>query len=270
LAYTASPPAEPASAPLIRLLGWAGFHGALILAAARTLQTPLPRLLRWRLIAWLAVSLAAAAIGWRLLPRYLNQVLPPLAILAAPGLVQLWSGRRGSRRALALGVAVAVAAAVPVVRFGPRYFQLIAETAFAAGAHDWVDVHLDQESRAAAARIRALARPGDTIFIWGYRPNVVVYTRLPVDSRFWESQPLTGVPADRHLAESKPLDAARAEANRREFVKTSPAIVVDGLSRYNPALDIRSLPEMADWMRQYCRQAEEGGTVIYRRCDSLP
>jgi hypothetical protein len=226
--------------------------------------------LRWRLIAWFAISLAAAALGWRLLPRYLNQILPPLAILAAPGLVQVWSARRESRRALALGVAAAVASAVPVVRFGPRYFQLIAETAFAAGAHDWVDVYLDQESRAAAARIRAIARPGDTIFIWGYRPNIVVYTRLPVDSRFWESQPLTGVPADRHLTESKPIDAARAEANRREFAGTSPTIVVDGLSRLNPDLDIHATPEMSEWMRQYCLVDGQAGIAIYRRCASLP
>ena len=39
---------------------------------------------------------------------------------------------------------------------------------------------MDRESLAAAQIVETLAQPGDTIFIWGYRPGVVAYTRLPV------------------------------------------------------------------------------------------
>jgi hypothetical protein len=268
LLYAGLPPTI-GPAPLARLAGWLGFHAALaigvVLSAVR--RRPAMRGPWVVLAAWFAISLAAAAIGWRLVPRYLNQILPPLAIAAAPGLAWLWSERRRARVALVLTAAVL---AVPVVRFGPRYFQLAYEAAFAGGVHDWVDVYLDQESRRAARLVDRIARPGDTIFIWGYRPNIVAYTRLPVASRYWESQPLTGVAADRHLYETRPLDAAWAARNRREAVRGMPAIVVDGLSRINPALDIHSFPEMAEWMRQYCQVAEDTGIVVYRRCASLP
>ena len=32
---------------------------------------------------------------------------------------------------------------------------------------------MDLESRGAGIALRAMAHPGDTIFVWGYRPNVV-------------------------------------------------------------------------------------------------
>lgn len=256
-------------APLARLAGWLGFHAVLVLGVifGAVWRRELLRASWAPLAGWFAVSLAAAAIGWRLVPRYLNQILPPLTIAAAPGLAWLCSEWRRARMALVL---TAVALAVPLVRFGPRYFQLAYEAAFAGGVHDWVDVYLDQESRRAAKVVNQIARSGDTIFIWGYRPNIVAYTRLPVASRYWESQPLTGVAADRHLYETRPLDAAWAARNRQEAVRSRPAIVVDGLSRINPALDIHNFPELAQWMRQYCQVAEDGGIVVYRRCASLP
>jgi hypothetical protein len=64
---------------------------------------------------------------------------------------------------------------------------------------------MDRDSRAAAAAVLRLARPGDTLFIWGYRPEIYTYTRLPAATRYLDSQPLTGVPADRHLTQSDPV-----------------------------------------------------------------
>ncbi len=52
------------------------------------------------------------------------------------------------------------------VRFGPRYFLLAADD-LAGRPHTWRDVALDQESRQAAALVRALAKKGDTIFDLG-------------------------------------------------------------------------------------------------------
>ena len=127
---------------------------------------------------------------------------------------------------------------------------------------------MDQESRQAAARVRSLAKEGETIFIWGYRPNIVVYTRLPVASRMWESQPLTGVPADRHLRDSRSVDPDGARQNRAELLHSSPAIIVDGLSAYNPQLDIRNYDDLAAWFRQYCLADTVGLTTVYRRCET--
>ena len=145
---------------------------------------------------------------------------------------------------------LAATALVAIVRFGPRYFLLAADD-LAGRPHAWIDVALDQESRQAAAVIDTIARAGDTIFIWGYRPNLVVYTRLPVASRMWDSQPLTGVPADRHLSDSTSVDPGWARQNRAELLRSSPSILVDGLSAYNLRLDIRNYPDLAAWFRQY-------------------
>jgi hypothetical protein len=208
-----------------------------------------------------AISLAGAAVGGRFAPRYFDQVLPGLVICAARGCVLL----AGSRLAVA---ALAVAMAIPAIRFGPRYV-LLASDDLRGSPHFWRDVAMDQESRQVAQLLSRVSQPGDTIFIWGYRPNVIVYTRQLVASRLWDSQPLTGVPADRHLTDARPVDETWARQLRAELARTKPAILVDGLSAYNPQLDIRSYPDLAAWLQQYCLVAATGGTSIYRLCSSL-
>ena len=162
-------------------------------------------------------------------------------------------------------VVLIIAALVAMIRFGPRYFLLAADD-LAGRPHAWRDVALDQESRQAAALVRTLARDGDSIFVWGYRPNLVVYTRLPVASRMWESQPLTGVPADRHLRDASSVDPDWARQNRAELVRSSPSIIVDGLSAYNPRLNIASYPDLAAWFQRYCLASRAGLTSVYQRC----
>ena len=165
-------------------------------------------------------------------------------------------------------LALVAAALVAMIRFGPRYFLLAADD-LAGRPHTWRDVALDQESRQAAALVRTLARQGDTIFIWGYRPNIVVYTRLPVASRMWESQPLTGVPADRHLRDATSVDPDWARQNRAELIRSSlgpPSIIVDGLSAYNPRLDIQNYADLGDWFKRYCLAGRAGLTSVYRLC----
>jgi hypothetical protein len=110
-----------------------------------------------------------------------------------------------------------------------------------------------------------MAQPGDTIFVWGYRPDVIAYTRLPVAGQLWDSQPVTGVPADRHLSESQPADGEWASRNRQELSQEQPTFLVDGLSQYNPRLDIHGYPELGEWLKQYAIAGHAGATIIYRR-----
>ena len=230
-------------------LGWFGFHAALLIAASfywARQRGPEPA----KILAWCFLSLAAVSIGWRFAPRYFMQLLPALAIPAARGYLT-------SPRALRLIIAAALL--VPAIRFGPRYIQL------ARGA-PWADTAMDRESEAAAKLILSQKRPGDTIFVWGYRPGVVAYTRLPVGSRIWDSQPLTGVPANRHLSDDQSVDPAWAARNRAAFVGSHPSWVVDGLSLYNPRLDIHNYPDIAQWMKQACPAGQAGLTLVYRLC----
>jgi hypothetical protein len=257
LLYAASP--ETVGAGLRRLLNWFGFHAALVIGAGWFWwETKTDRV---RFAAWFVISLVAAGIGWRFLPRYMDQLLPPLVIAGSRGAVIFWERRR-----LLAFIVLSGALLAPAVRFGPRYFKLASEI-LRGRPHDWADVALDLDSKAAARAIRSLARPGDTIFVWGYRPNVVAYTRMPIASRFWDSQPITGVPADRHLSTAESIAPEWAAANRAELVRSRPTFIADGLSLLNPGLDIHNYPDLADWLRGYCAMVRTSETIIYRRCE---
>jgi hypothetical protein len=120
---------------------------------------------------------------------------------------------------------------IPVVRFAPRYAML------AAGDRAWSDLALMQDSREAAAIARRVSRPGDRLLVWGYRPDVFVFSGLPAATRFLDSQPLNGVLADRHLLTSKPTAADLAGKNVKELeTSRRPEVVVDGLGLLNPEL----------------------------------
>src|SRR5207253_158104 len=110
----------------------------------------------------------------------------------------------------------------PLSRFGPRYFLLARDLALGR-PHEWVDVAMDRDSREAAALVRSLRpAPPDTLFVWGFRPELYIYTGLTAATRFLDSQPVTGVPADRHLVDATPVTPELAAANRLELIRSRP------------------------------------------------
>jgi hypothetical protein len=244
---------HPVRDGVIRTAAWLGFHATLVVAAFWWLRKSRACAVRWKLLAWAALSLAAAVVGWRFFPRYFFQFLPVLVIAASRGMVLL-----GRKRALAL-----VLLLIPLVRFGPRY-AILARDLATGRSHAWADVAMDQDSRAAASLARQSSHPGDSLFVWGFRPDLWVYTGLPAATRFLDSQPLTGVPADRHLTQSAPVAADFTRANREELARARPTIVIDGLSLYNPALAMDRYPELRPWLAQYQEVARTPTTVIYR------
>jgi len=261
LAYArSSPMADPIRNAAKSTLDWLGFHSVLAIGAAWFWKAQRWRE-QWWLAAWVVLSFAGVALGGRFMPRYFFQLLPPVVLLAARG----WSALpalAAPRRKLLTAVA-AICLLVPLVRFGPRYFTLARDLA-THREHRWFDVALDQDSQAAAAQINARKRSGDTLFVWGYRPDLFVYTRLAVASRFWDSQPLTGVPADRHLTVATPIALDGAAGNRIELARSRPAFIADGLSLMNPRLALESYPELRAWLRNYHVVGTTGVTVIYQ------
>src|SRR5439155_12943643 len=110
----------------------------------------------------------------RFFPRYYFALLPVLVLLAARGIPRKYI--------------VAVLLAIPIARFTPSYLT-------AARNAPWRDTAMDSDSRAVAAILAHSAKSGDTLFVWGYRPEIYVYSHLPAAARYLDSQPLTGVPA---------------------------------------------------------------------------
>ena len=62
------------SKALKRTAGWMGFQAALVLGAA----VALTRDRRWRLAAWIAISLVGVVLGLRVFPRYYFLLFPPM------------------------------------------------------------------------------------------------------------------------------------------------------------------------------------------------
>jgi hypothetical protein len=279
-----APVPHPIQLGLTRILNWLGFHSALLLGA--TLFFLRAQKDRLRFAAWIVLSFVAVCLGNHFAPRYFLQVLPPLAVVAARGFTKHLllaptvdtqpealapHDRTGIQlRSLTLpalfrdlrlcGITLAILLLIPLIRFGPRY-------AIVAMGRDpnWPDVALDRDSQQAAAIIQKSALPGDTLFVWGYRPDIYVYARRLSDSRFWDSQPLTGVPADRHLTESQNILGPSAALHRAEFVQSGPTFFVDGLGLLNPALAPRNFPEIRQWMLQYKLVARTRLCSIYHK-----
>lgn len=257
---TGSPVLHPFLNGVVRTLDWLGFHAAL---AAGTIVAFLniSRIDRWKLAWWIALSFAAVCLGSRFAPHYFLQLLPPLVIAASRGL--LLAFRRYGNLAVLLTVALLL---VPFLRFGPRYASL----AFDDIVHvepRWSDVAMDLDSRDAAHRVRSSARPGDTLFVWGYRPDLYVYTRMVPQGEFWDSQPLTGVPADRHLSASAAIYGGPAAANRDKLKQSHPTWIVDGLGLLNPKLKPAVYPELRPWLANYKLVGRTKLSLIYHRIE---
>jgi hypothetical protein len=227
-----------------RTANWIGFHAVLAIGSVLFIW----RERKWRIAAWIGLAIVGVVLGLRFFPRYYFLLLPPMTIAAARG----WaSAKRWTIPALILLLAV------PFIRFAPRYVTL-------ARGESWRDLDMDGDSRAAAAKLRELAQPGDTLFVWGFRPDIFIDSRLPAGTRFLESQPISGVLADRHLFESGPVAPDFIAPNREELVLTKPTWIVDGLGPYNPALAMDRQPYLAAWLAQYRRVGRTGFSILYQ------
>ncbi|MDR3701632.1 MAG: glycosyltransferase family 39 protein [Candidatus Sulfopaludibacter sp.] len=233
---------NPARNALLRTASWAGFHVAIVAAAGVFLW----KHSQWKWIGWLALSAIGVCAGLRFFPRYYFLLLPVVVLMAARGF-----GMMGRKREV-----VALLLLIPATRFGPTYL-----TALRDGA--WRDTAIDRDSRKSAALLRPLEKPGDTLLVWGYRPELYVYTGLPAATCYLDSQPLTGVPADRHLTSSDAVETRDPGRRRRELVQSRPAFIVDGLGLYNPRLALTAYPELSAWLARYREIGRTGGTIIY-------
>jgi hypothetical protein len=147
---------------------------------------------------------------------------------------------------------------VPLIRFAPRYFTLANSP----------DLAMDRDSQA-AARIALgypARNPAKTLYVWGYRPELYLYTNLQPATRWLDSQALTGVPADRHLTQSDVVYKTGTAEARAELSRSRPDIVIDGLGPFNPSLSMSQYPELRAWLDSNYREVDRTrGTVIYAR-----
>ncbi|MBY0507467.1 MAG: hypothetical protein K2X03_26370 [Bryobacteraceae bacterium] len=229
--------ASPWTEGLRRTANWLGFAAALVVGALFAIRRE-----GWRFAAWAGLMLASVALGLRFFPRYYFALVPPLALLAARGITQ---GRAWCILPLLL---------IPLVRFGPGYVRM-------AAGQPSPDLALFEDVRRASREIR----PGESLFVWGYRPELLVLTRAPLGTPYLESQPLTGVFADRHLFTARPSATAERAMHLARLAASRPEWVADGLGPLNPALAIEHQPALREWLGHYREVSRRPSLVLYRR-----
>lgn len=171
---------------------------------------------------------------------------------------------------------------VTLIRFHTRTVVLAADwirgekSAYTA---NWYHDRLNREERQAAALVRGIplekaehVRPealraqnphtreikdsSDSLFVWGYRPEIYYWSGLIPASRYLSAQPLSGVPADfnyksgRTLLPESETAAARAKLVR-EVDRTVPLYIIDDLSPINPEMGFHRFPELLDYLRRH-------------------
>jgi len=247
---------NPLKEGILRTANWLGFQAALVIGAIAALRR------ERRLAIWIAISFVGVILGLRFFPRYYLLLLPPMIVAASRGWSLLIYKSPGSRHGLitprvSAGIALCALLAVPLVRFGKSYVTL-------ARGGTMTDLAIDRDSRAASEKLRTLARPGDTLFVWGFRPDIFIDSELPAGTRFLESQPISGVLADRHLFSTESIAPEFTAPNVRELISTKPVWIVDGLGLYNPPLALARQSELDRWFALYTEVARTERSILYK------
>lgn len=213
-------------------------------------------------LSWLATSAIAVCAGGRFFGHYFHLILPPLCLLAAPRLLDLW------RRGVAARVLLSASCAVPALTF----FLL------ATVARPWAG-HLDGDEieppyAAVSARMAALTGPDDRVFVWGNSPQLYLLSRRPLGSRFTFCNYMTGE------SPGTPTEAGVWDADRSSLPESwamlftdlqtrQPVLFVDAAAAGWDGYDkfpIARYPRLATYLASHYALAETvSGVAIYRR-----
>lgn len=240
---------------LRRTLNWAGFHAVLVIGSVWALVRDRGRA-RWPFLVWLGLGLAGVLLGWRFFPRYYFNLLPVVAVIGARGLMVM---------PRTCAVTLAFVLLIPLGRFGPRYVTLASDL-MQHRPHQWADLALEQDSRAAAAKLREYSKGQGSLLVWGYRPEIYPLSGLPAATPWLDSQPLSGVLADRHLVSTHVTYPELAVKNRELLYRRPlPEFIVDGLGPLNPGLAVFCPMGLSELAGQYDRMDQTRYSVLYRR-----
>jgi hypothetical protein len=198
---------------------------------------------------WVATGLVAIAAGFRFYGHYWMQVLPPLALLAAPVLASL----RVNWQRLGAATIAATAVIMWILLLSPNIFR-----------HRY-------SANAEAAYVRAHTIPDQRIFVWGSFPELSVQSDRPAAGRLVTSDFVTGRSGGRQdPADTLPNASARAQKTMMDDLRADPPeLVVDtsgekslGYSRY----PISVFPAFDDFVHaNYTVETTlDGGFTIYR------
>ncbi|MEM6291463.1 MAG: hypothetical protein AAGA54_09370 [Myxococcota bacterium] len=197
-------------------------------------------MLLW-LLAWSALALVSASIGFRFYKGYYLAAAAPLSVLAAApcGLLGVRGPRPLTVRAVALLPALLLFARQGVLIDGERTNRIRPH---------------DQGGRFIAKRVRQVTRPGDRIWVWGWHLwDVYAFTGHLSSTRFYKTMELTTSANDSTWRHPRsPLhfrDDLAASALLEELEADPPEYIVLG-----SAVPVREFDALRSFLRTHYRR----------------
>jgi len=208
---------------------------------------------RTALLGLLAASAIGAAAGARFYEHYYIQLIPPLALLAAPYYAQLWTRRMQPPHWL--------------LRPSLTYAWL-ALTIVAFSISHWLALAARREPKETGRYLLEHSAPNDRIFVWGHKARIYLEARRRPACRYILSFPLTGSvfggPLPGFDTRSRILPGAWTNLEQ-DFARHPPTYIVDLYSEPGALYPVQDFPILAKLLvERYQPVARTAEGVIYR------
>jgi 4-amino-4-deoxy-L-arabinose transferase-like glycosyltransferase len=210
---------------------------------------------RTALLSLLAGSAIGAAAGARFYPHYYVQLIPPLALLAAPYYARLWFGTIQPPHWLLRPRVTYAWLALTVVAFSTEHWMALASRRVPSETGRYLFAH---------------SAPDDRIFVWGQSSEIYLDAHKRPASRYITTFPLTGyvfggpIPGFDTRSRIMPGAWSRLE---QDFARHPPTYIVDVQSDSRTAQQpVKNFPILAKLLAERYRPvAHTAEGVIYRR-----
>src|SRR5881392_1651172 len=209
---------------------------------------------RTALLGLLAASAIGAAAGARFYPHYYVQLVPPLALLAAPYYARFWSRKIEPPYWLLRPKVTCAWLALTVIAFSVKQWAGLAPRRVPSEAGRYLFTH---------------SAPADRIFVWGQTPEIYIDAHRRPACRYITTFPLTGYvfggPIPGLDTRSRILPGAWTNLER-DFARHPPAYIVDVQPDPNSEQrPVKNFPILAKLLAErYEPVAQTAEGVIYR------
>ena len=209
---------------------------------------------RTALLGLLGASAIGAAAGARFYPHYYVQLIPPLALLAAPYYARLWSRKMQPPQWFLRPRVTYAWLALTIIVFSIKHWTGLAPLRAPSEAGEYLFAHSD---------------PANRIFVWGQRPDIYLDAHRRPACRYITTFPLTGYvfggPIPGFDTRSRILPGAWTILEQ-DFARHPPTYIVDvqpdPKSAHYPVKDFPILAKLLAERYQPVVHTAEG--VIYR------
>ncbi len=212
---------------------------------------------RTALVGLVAASIIGVAAGARFYFHYYIQLIPPLALLAAPFYARLWSGRTPAAHWLLRPTVTYAWLALTVVGFSVSH---------------WLGLASQRATSETGRYLFERSAINDRIFVWGQAPRIYLEARRRPASRYVVTFPLTGYVFGWSTQSISGIDTRKWivpgawSALQEDFAKHPPAYIVDvQVPEKNAHYPVRDFPILAGLLaKRYHPVARTAEGVIYR------